>query len=388
MIRPLIALILVATLVLSGCGGLGPPVPEAPTAAIGVIDAVDATTKEAIAVEAVAILGGVRGIITLAEGSVVLRNVPFGTGTPPTQPLTVTAPGYVTFAAPIQISLTQATFYTAELQVADPAETGTVGGTVTSTAGGPLTSALVKFVHVGPGGTTEVRGYTDSQGHYLIGGIPIGLDSVTAEADGFITAANQATVAQDAGGGQNPPVDFALLPGDTRVDVAGTVVNAFTNAPVAAATVQLGLLGSTTTNAGGDFAFTTVPVGPQTIGVTASGFDAFEQQITVLPGMARLRLALTPSAPEPPGGPFNLQGTVTLVGATDNSGAQVTAVDTTTNATLGQVTTPASGEYTMFLPPGEYRITASFGARSVGRTETVPGGGRVLRGIDFILTVP
>ena len=79
--------------------------------------ALDATTTKALTVDAVAILGGVRGIITATgaspEYSVVLRNVPFGTATPPSQPCTVTAPGYVTFADQIQISLTVATFFTA-----------------------------------------------------------------------------------------------------------------------------------------------------------------------------------------------------------------------------------------------------------------------------------
>jgi hypothetical protein len=388
MIRLSIAVITIAAVLLNGCGGVGPAVPDAPTAAIGVIEAVDKATGELIAVDAVAILGGVRGIITVAEGSVVLRDVPFGTATPPVQPLTVTAPGYRTYTTVMQLSQTDATFYTAELEAVDVNETGTMTGAVTSTAGGAIVSALVKFVHVGPGGATEVRGYTDNQGNYLVAGVPIGLNSATAEAAGYITTADQATVVQDGGGGQNAPLNFALLPGDTRVTVSGTVVDAFSNNPVAGATVELGAESPQVTNAAGAFSFPNVLVGTQTISVTATTYDPYEQDINVLPGMAPLRLALTPSAPEPPPGPYNLQGTVTLIGPPDSSGATVTAVNTTTSATAGQVVTPASGEYTMFLPPGEYRITASYGARSVSRTETIPGGGRILTGINFLLTVP
>lgn len=386
--RLLLACCVVAIIAISGCGGLGPEVPDTPTAAIGVIDAINATTGDFIDVEATAILGGVRGTITTAEGSVVLRDVPFGTGTPPTQPLTVTAPGYVTFAEPIQISLTVVTFFTAELQPADPNETGTVRGRVLSSTGQPVTSALVKFTQIAPGGMREVRGYTDSQGEYVIGGIPIGVNSVTAEAAGFITpAAVEATVVQDAGGGQSPNVDLSLIPGSTEVDVTGIVVDAFSDVPVAGARVQFGDTRTVNTDAAGLFTLRAVPVGTYSVTVTASGYDDLTRQVDVLPGMARVRLAMTPSAPQPPDGPFNVQGTVTLIGADDNSGAVVTAVDTTAGATWATVTTPASGEYTMFLPPGEYRITVTFGDRSVRRTITVPGGGRILRGVDFVLTV-
>ncbi len=371
---------------LCGCGGL-PETPETPTAAIAVIEAVDATTNKPLTVPAVVILGGVRGVIDPAEGSVVLRNVPFGTGTPPTQPLTVTAPGYVTFAELIQISMTVVTFYTASLQPADPAETGTVQGKITSTTGEPIVSALVKFIQTGPGGVREVRGYTDNQGEFIIGGIPIGLNTVTVEAAGFVTASTHITVIQDAGGGQTPAVNISLLPGTTQVDVIGQVVNSFTEAPVAGARVQFGERGVFTTNAQGIFRIAGVTVGTYEVTVTAEGYDELTQQVQVLPGMGQLRLALTPAAPLPPGEPYNVRGTVTLLGAPDNSGAEVTAVDTTTGLTWARVITPPSGEYKLFLPPGEYRLVVTYGAATVRRTITVPGGGRILTGIDFVLTV-
>lgn len=372
---------------LTGCGGIGPTVPPEAEAAIVVVYANDAETDEPLAVEASAVAGGVRGAITLAEGSVVLRNVPFGTGTPPVQPVTVSAPGYVTQAEQVQISVTVATFFTAELTVADPAETGTVRGIVTGEGGTPITSALVRFTHEGPAGTVEVHGYTDNTGLYVIGGIPIGQNAVTAEAEGFVTTSANYTVVQDASAGQNPDLNPTLLPGSTRVDIRGDVFNAFDQQPLAGATVTVAGLSSVTTNAAGEFAINNVPVGEQTLTVTLTGYDEIEQQVNVLPGMGRLRIGMTPTAPQPPGGPHNLAGTVTLLGSADNSGAVVTAADTTTGQQVGQVTTPASGDYTMFLPPGEYRLTVTLGTHTVRRTVLVPGGGRVLREVNFVLTV-
>lgn len=380
-------LVTLAALLLSGCGGIGPTTPSEPTSAIVVVYANDATTNEAITVDATAVAGGVRGDLTVTEGSVVLRNVPFGTGTPPVQPVTVTAPGYVTYAELVQISTTVATFVTAELQPADLAETGTVTGTVTS-GGSPVTSALVKFTHTSPGGTlTEVRGYTDNTGYYKIGGIAIGSNTVTAEAEGYITGTQTATVVQDSGGGQNAALDFNLTSGDTRVDISGTVVDAFTSAALSGATVALADYGTTTSDASGSFSFSNVQVGDRVLTVTLSGYDPVQQTISVLPGMARLRIQMSPSAPQPPTGPYNLQGFVTLNGADDNSGATVTAVSTVSGRTLGSVVTDATGEYRMFLTPGEYRITVTYGTQSVRRTVTVPGGGRILSGINFVLTV-
>ncbi|MCE5239068.1 carboxypeptidase regulatory-like domain-containing protein [bacterium] len=386
MIRRSLILCLLAALVLSGCSSV--PTSSTPTSAVVVVEAVDTSTDENITVEATAIVGGVRGTVTVEEQSVVLRGVPFGTGSPPTQPVTVTAPGYATITEWIQLSMTVVTFYTAQLDPVDTTETGTVRGTVTSSTGAPITSALVKFTHVATGGTTQLSGYTDSSGQYVIGGIPIGVSTVTAEADGFVTSGSvETTVVQDAGGGVSPDVNLSLIPGTATVDVSGVVVNTFTDARIPGALVHFGDVADVTTDSTGSFTVSAVPVGTHEVTVTADGYDDYETSVSVLPGMARLRFTMSPAAPDPPTSPYNLMGTVTLVGAEDNSGAVVTAVDTASGTTWATVTTPASGVYTMFLTPGEYRITATYGAKSVRRTVTVPYGGRILTGVDFVITV-
>ena len=100
-----LALVAMAT-ILTGCGGVGDETPPEATAAIVVVGVIDKESQDFLQVPASVVVGSVRGTATVEEGSVVLRDVPFGTDTPPTQPMTVTARGYVTEAYPVQISLT------------------------------------------------------------------------------------------------------------------------------------------------------------------------------------------------------------------------------------------------------------------------------------------
>ena len=382
----LLPAILVAAVLLGGCGGIGPEVPDEAKAAIVVVDAVDADTKELLKIEATAVCGGVKGTISVQEGSVVLRNVPFGSGTPPTQPLTVSAPGYVTYAEAITLSTTVVTFYTATMRPADLDKTGTVKGKITdSDTGRPIGSALVKFIQMDAGGTREVRGYTDNNGQYIIGGIPIGSNVVSAEREGYMNAETRVNVVQDSSG-ENADVDLQLLPGTTTVTVSGTIRDAFTQVLLEGAEVTIGSRPPVLSDANGEFTVTDVSVGSQRLTVSLDKYDLIDQVIQVLPGMGRLRLGMTPAAPDPPGTPYNLAGTVTLVGPDDSAGAEVSAVDIQTAREMARVITPASGEYYMFVPPGEYRLTVTYGSRTITRTVTVPGGGRVLEGVDFVLT--
>lgn len=381
----LLTLLVLTAVALGGCGGVNSS--GTATSAIVVVY-VETTSGDTLGVDATVICGGVRGTATNSEASVVLRNVPFGTGTPPTQPLTVSAAGYVSYADALEISDTEVTYATVQMTAADPATTGTITGTITdATTGLPITSALLRFVQVSVGDTTEVRTYTDNKGQYVVGGVPTGSNTVTVEAANYVTTTTSMTVAQDASGGQNPALDVALVGGSTTVDVSGTVYDTFSQEVLSGAQVTIGSLPAVTTDPTGKFTVSGVNVGSQALTATLAGYDDYSAQVDILPGMSPLRVGMVPTASEPPTGPYNLQGIVTLNGLSDNSGATVTAVDPNTSRQWGEVITPASGEYTMFLPPGDYRLTVTYDTHVVRRTVTVPGGGRVLTGINFILTI-
>jgi len=121
--------------------------------------------------------------------------------------------------------------------------------------------------------------------------------------------------------------------------------------------------------------------------VKLSGYDDYEDEINVLPGLAYQEIFMSVASSEPPGVPHTIAGTVTLLGQLDSSGATVTAYSLDRGAELASYTTQADGRYYLFVPAGRYTITASFGAKSIGREVVYDGEGRIIDGIDFTLTV-
>ncbi len=387
--RALAGVALCCPVLICGCGGVGEDVPPEPTAAIVVVGVIDKETQEFLEVEATAVVGGVRGTVTVAEGSVVLRNVPFGTGTPPTQPLAVTARGYVTEAYPIQISVTTATFVTVEMAPANLETTGFVAGYVTDeTTGAPITSAALSFEFEQIGGETiTVTSYTDSDGYYLVGGIPIGRVEVTVAASDYLTSSEVTNIVQAAGNEEPQRLDFQLIGGETRITVTGQVLDVFTQQPLVGAEVTIDELPAVATGANGRFSVPEVLVGEQTLVVKADGYDDYRENLQVVPGMAPVLVQMNESASEPPAGPYTIRGTVTLVGAPNNSGAEVEVFDTINGYVAAETTTDDQGDYSVFVPPGSYEITVRYEGRSISRTVVLPGGGQKLSGIDFTLTV-
>jgi len=378
-----------SVVLICGCGGVGDDVPPEPTAAIVVVGVIDAETQDFLDVEATAVVGGVRGTVTVAEGSVVLRDVPFGTATPPTQPLAVTSRGYVTEAYPIQISMTTATFVTVEMAATDLERTGVVAGYVTNeTTGEPLTSAAVSFEYEQIGGEPIiVNGYTDSDGYYIVGGIPIGRVEVTASATDYLTTSVVTNVAQAVGSEEPQRLDFQLIAGETRITVTGRVVDVFTQQPVAGAEVTIADLPSVQTDTNGSFSIPDVFVGERALLVKATGYDDYRENIGVMPGMSPLLVQMNESAAEPPTEPYTIRGVVTLVGAPDNAGAEVEVFDEINGRVAAETTTDAEGNYSVFVLPGTYQITVRYEGRSISRSVILPGGGQKLSGIDFTLTV-
>ncbi len=374
---------------LCGCSGVGDDVPVDPTSAIVVVGVIDAETEDFLEVAATAVVGGVRETVTVAEGSAVLRNIPFGTGTPPTQPLTVTARGYVTESYPIQISVTTATFETVTMTPANLSTTGIVEGYVRNeTTGGGIVSAMVSFEHTQPGGdTVVVNGHTDNKGYYIIGGMPIGRVEVTVAAEGYLTTTTVINVAQAEGATEPQQADFTLVGGETKIVLRGRVVDVFTQQPIAGAEVTVAEMEPVYSDANGAFSVPDVFVGEQTVVVKAQGYDDYRQNVAVLPGMGSLLIQMNEQADRPPAGPYTIRGTVSLVGAANNAGARVEVFDVNNAFVAAETFTNIEGGYSVFVPPGTYEITVSYEGRSISRTVTLPGGGQKLEGIDFTLTV-
>ncbi len=368
-----------------GCGGL-PPVSDTEDAGAVVVLVFEAETNAALQVPATVIVGGVRGVLNPEDQQLVLRNVPLGTGTPPTQPMTVSAEGYQTYVQQVQLNITTATWVQVNIQPADTATTGTISGAVTNEVSGePVTSAFVQFT---PPGQSEpaVAGYTDNTGAFTVGGIPAGARDVIVQAAGYLPFEGSVTVRADDLG-SNPDLSVTLIGGDTAVRVTGVVVDVLTREPIAGAEVTVGDHEPVTTGADGRFEVADVLVGEQQITVTAPEYDDFDVTTIVLPGMGDLIIEMFERAQEPPTEPYTIAGTVTLNGPPDSSGATVLAVDLTTADVRDEQVTGPSGRYGLFVPPGRYEVVVVFGERRLSREITVPPGGVAIDGINFVLTV-
>ncbi len=256
---------------------------------------------------------------------------------------------------------------------------------MTSTQAEPITSAAVYFVQGGVGGGSELYAFTDEDGYYIIGGVPIGPETVTAQALGYISQTRVVDIFSDSSGG-NDDLDFVLISGDTKVDVSGDVVSLTSGAPIAGAQVTIAGLPAVTTGSDGRFEVLQVPAGQQLIEVTAAGYDDYAATISVLPGMEDVHVLMSPQSPAPPPQPYTISGTVTLIGAPDNSGAVVSAYELDRGMEMDRYTTGPDGAYYLFVPPGRYRIEATYGDKTIGRTVQLQRG-RVLTGIDFALLV-
>jgi hypothetical protein len=385
----LAALASLSVVLLLGCSAgdirINPPDDDDDTATVEVT-VTDATTDAAVGVEAVVIVGGVRATVAAGEEVVTVTKVPFGTNTPPQQPLTVTADGYVTHFEDLTLNATGKTQVAIALEAADPALTGTIEGTATNLDGGAgVANALLVFTPDIPGDPPGVKGATDTDGRYIIGGIPTGQTVVEVTAQGFLPAEETVVVVQ---GSANADLDLALTATSTKVIVRGTVTNLLTRAPIAGASVTIGGVGPETTGADGRFELQQVPVGDQTAEVTAADFDPLSRTVSILPTMADLQFQLAPTESGPPGRPSTISGAVTIRNRPDSAGATVKAIGATSGQVIDADTTNADGEYGLFVPPGQYRIEASFQAVVVSRMVTLPGGGRRLTDVDFQITAP
>ncbi len=377
-----------AFVVISGCGSVGPGQGTQPATATVIVECVTEGTNNLLEVPADIVVGGVRGQTDMAEGWVILEDVPLGEEDPPQQPLTATAPGYVTHSEMLTLNEWSYTAVSVPMAAADPQQTGTVSGTVTdNSTAEPVVNALISFLEVGADESEAIEGFTDADGLYVMGGIPATDIQATCQAAGYLESIRTLTITAGTDD-SNSPLDFQLISGSTAITVNGEVLDLRTQTPVPGASVQIGSQPAVTADADGIFSVPDVTVGQRDIMVTAGGYDQYQDTVMVTPGMADLRILLSRESPEPPPVPYTISGQVTLLGPPDNSGATVTAFERDRAEELGRVTTNAAGYYYLFVPPGRYRIEVTYGGRSIGRDVELLGGGRVLTGIDFTLTVP
>jgi len=372
---------------LGGCGGISPQQQEEPTTTTVVVECVIEGTEDFIEVPADVVVGGVRGQTNLDDNWVILENVPLGSQDPPQQPLTVTAPGYATESQMLTLNEFSFTAVSVPMTPVDTETTGTVSGTVTDVdTGHPLVNALVSFLPPGGLPSEALKGSTDTAGFYVIGGIPAGQVHGTCQAVGYLEASTDVWITADAVG-SNDPVDFALVSGESTVTVSGQVLDTRTEAAISGAIVQIGDQPPVITGPDGAFSIPHVSVGEQPVEASAAGYDDYYTVIEVVPGIDDLTILLNEYSPQPPGPPYTIAGRVTLLGASDNSGATVTATDIDSGQMRDEDLTDADGYYYLFVPPGYYRIEVTYGSHSISREVELLGGGRVLEGINFTLTV-
>jgi len=372
---------------LGGCGGISTPQEEETTATTVVVECVVAGTDDFIEVVADVVVGGVRGQTNLEDDWVILEDVPLGSQNPPQQPLTVTAPGYATESQMLTLNEYSYTAVSVPMSPAATETTGTVSGMVTDDdTGQPIVNALVSFLAPGGLPSEAAKGSTDTAGFYVIGGIPAQQVHGTCQAVGYLEASTNVWVTADAVG-SNDPVDFTLVGGESTVTVSGQVLDTRTEAAISGATVQIGDQPPVITGPDGAFSIPHVSVGEQPVEANAAGYDDYYTVIEVVPGIDDLQILLNEYSPQPPGPPYTIAGRVTLLGAPDNSGATVTATDIDSGQMRDDDVTGAEGYYYLFVPPGYYRIEVTYDSHSISREVELLGGGRVLEGINFTLTV-
>lgn len=378
-----VALALIALSALAGCGGISTGGSPTPTTGTVIVETVIAGTTDYLPVAAEVVVGGVRGQVDLAQHWVILQGVPLGTDNQ--APLTATAPGYLTVTQMVPVNAYVYTTVSVQMTPVSLTETATVQGTITDSAtGAPVPQALVTFT---PESGSPVSGYADNSGFYRFGGVPAGPVEVTAQAVGYLEGTTAATLIPDASGA-NPDVNLTLLSGTTKITVTGRVLSLGLENPVAGAQVTIAGAGPATTDAQGQFTLPGVTVGTQTAFVTASGYDDKTQSVTILPTMGPLTLYLAPTSPGPPSGPYTITGQVLRSDLqTPIVGATVTALDLGSGVIADSALTEAGGNYYLFVPPGSYRITVTYGTSSIHTDVVLLGGGRILTGVNFVLYV-
>lgn len=151
------------------------------------------------------------------------------------------------------------------------------GGSLTVTGrvvdGSSLNAAVM-------GATVTISGrsdQTESDGRFSIGGIESGTRTVTASKTGYTTGTKSVTLSES----QPDTGDVKIYSGGVgSVTVTGRIWDMWNDRAVAGATVWI-LSVTATSSADGTFRLVGVPTGTQTLRVTAAGFPAWYQPVTL-----------------------------------------------------------------------------------------------------------
>jgi hypothetical protein len=279
----------------------------------------------------------------IASGTSTLT-VSTGTGTPAgTYTLTISGSG-----GGVQHS-TQVS-----LVVKAPVTTGTASGRVTRASNGSGISGAT--VSSSSGSTT-----TDSSGNFTLSNLLAGSIQLTTSAGGFTSMSKTVTIVA----GQTTSVSFALV-ATTSGSITGRITSAINGAAIAGATVSYSR-GSTTSDANGNYRFSSVPAGTYTVTAQKSGWIAAGTTITVGSGAVTANIKLATGG--------KITGKVVNASGAAISGAtvKITGGLVATNVT---VTTNSSGVYTSpWIAIGSYSVQVSkSGYTSVTKTVNVSTG--------------
>ncbi len=156
-----------------------------------------------------------------------------------------------------------------------PVPKATISGTVTdSITNNPIAGATVMA-----GSSTT----TDSDGHYLITGIPVGDTLVIASHPDYESMSQTVNLPEG-----ETIFDFSLVP---KAVIVGIVGDQDTGSPVAGAKVMLDGL-SVTTDADGIYTMTRLDPGQYTLRITHAEYLPHEQPVTLLPGLNQVDVLL------------------------------------------------------------------------------------------------
>lgn len=351
-VRSVVGILLVcsavsAALLAAGCGGSH----GTPSKAIAGTVSGDLSAGPQPIEGALVIIAGKKAL-TNAQGQFRVEDVPVGEEP---VPITVSGANYLTYDSTIVPNVSSNVDILLQ-PVSDPGAAGTLTGRVLADENGAGIGQVPVIAEalVGDVVASSMTAHTADDGAFQLSGFPTGPAQVRVEVSGRLPYKAGLTV---NAGEANPPIEIRLKLGTLLVTVTGLVFDLQTYARVPGATVSAGTGLQATTGGDGTFEIANVPAGPQTIVVTASGYETATRGVAVAPDMAALEFGLIATASAPPALPYNLSGRVTLGGATDYSGVSL-ILKSGAGATLEQTITDSEGRYYFWYFPGTYVVRA------------------------------